>query len=446
MACDTGCCGDKEVKHCPVCGDSLPSSRLGRPRKYCSTRCRDRTAVRKSRKPKPSSLPCVVCGTAIQQDPHSPSVKRICSSECRFARKRQLKGGKPRTTPCIVCGATVHQELHSPGLRAYCSQGCINQRKRAIRKSTSNRCEACGGCFESSHRRRFCSKACRYSKSAMGTDAQCERCWKAFVRKKAGQRYCSQQCAKVAKVYVCLCCQKPFKKKIYPSGNYSCQKKYCSRDCAFEARRRKLPAAQRPLEVAKRLARWFEQWGDDVYPIVSKCSKCGIATVVSQKGQDPQRPCCECSKPPRLCAGCGCGLPRSRRLCQECAAARKAEANKRERRKARLNGTRAPSLRKRCRKFGVTFTPIPRKKVFDRDKWKCQICGVKLLPKFAKIVGTTTPHPRCPTIDHIVPLSFGPSSPGHVWDNVQACCWQCNCERAAMPLDSFVAIKATRLD
>lgn len=405
MACDTRCCGDKEVKACPVCGNAVPASLGVKPRKYCCARCQY-VAKYKPRQSGPSA--CGDCGISISQ-PLGKGRRRQFCDKCRLNRR-----GEPK--------------------------------KRAFQ------CESCGGPFESIHARRFCSKACRYGDSSKGTKTQCKSCSVSFIRRKKGQLYCSVECRRrhnyrrPPKIYVCLCCQKPFKKKIYPSGNYSCQKKYCSRDCAFEARRRKLPAAQRPLEVAKRIVRWFEQWGDDVYPIVSKCSKCGIATVVSQKGQDPQRPCCECSKPPRLCEGCGCDLPRSRRLCQECAAARKKDANKRERRKARLNGTRAPSLRKRCRKFGVTFTPIPRKKVFDRDRWKCQICGVKLLPKFAKIVGTTTPHPRCPTIDHIVPLSFGPSSPGHVWDNVQACCWQCNCERAAMPLDSFVALKATRLD
>jgi 5-methylcytosine-specific restriction endonuclease McrA len=242
-----------------------------------------------------------------------------------------------------------------------------------------------------------------------------------------------------------LCCEQPFVRQK-ANGVYSCRKKYCSRECAFEARRLKLPAARRPLEIAQQLARWFHEWGDDAYPIVSRCSKCRTAIVKSRAGEDPQRPCGECSTPVRLCPGCGSGLLRTRRWCQECATAKKAEAKRKANRKARRNGTKAPTLRKRCRKFGVTYTPIHRKKVFGRDKWRCQICGVKLLLEYTKIVGTTTPHPRCPTIDHIVPLSFGPSSPGHVWDNVQACCWQCNCERAAMPLDSFVALKATRLD
>lgn len=82
----------------------------------------------------------------------------------------------------------------------------------------------------------------------------------------------------------------------------------------------------------------------------------------------------------------------------------------------------------------------------DRDGWKCQICGESLLRGYTLLPGTRTPHPLSPTIDHIVPLSFGPSSPGHVIDNCQAACWECNCRRGATPLDSFAPSNATSLD
>lgn len=82
----------------------------------------------------------------------------------------------------------------------------------------------------------------------------------------------------------------------------------------------------------------------------------------------------------------------------------------------------------------------------NRDKWKCQLCGDNLLDRYTTIMGTRTPHPRSPTIDHIVPLSFGPTSPGHVFDNCQAACFECNSHRGTKSIDSFVPRNATAVE
>ena len=33
------------------------------------------------------------------------------------------------------------------------------------------------------------------------------------------------------------------------------------------------------------------------------------------------------------------------------------------------------SSRRRARKSGAFVTPVHRKKIFERDGWKCQLCG-----------------------------------------------------------------------
>jgi transcription elongation factor Elf1 len=79
----------------------------------------------------------------------------------------------------------------------------------------------------------------------------------------------------------------------------------------------------------------------------------------------------------------------------------------------------------RCEKFGVPYEEVSRKSIFERDDWQCQICGISLLHKYSKLGDTVDP--QSPTIDHIIPLSLGADvSPGHVEDNLQAACWQCN--------------------
>ncbi|WP_369598523.1 HNH endonuclease [Sinorhizobium meliloti] len=61
-------------------------------------------------------------------------------------------------------------------------------------------------------------------------------------------------------------------------------------------------------------------------------------------------------------------------------------------------------------------------KVFDRDKWKCQICGVKT-PR--KLRGTMDD--RAPELDHVMPLSLGGA---HSYMNTQCACRKCNREKS----------------
>lgn len=61
------------------------------------------------------------------------------------------------------------------------------------------------------------------------------------------------------------------------------------------------------------------------------------------------------------------------------------------------------------------FNPF---EIFDRDKWRCQACGIKT-PK--RLRGSYKDN--APELDHIVPLSKGGS---HTRANVRCCCRKCN--------------------
>jgi 5-methylcytosine-specific restriction endonuclease McrA len=45
------------------------------------------------------------------------------------------------------------------------------------------------------------------------------------------------------------------------------------------------------------------------------------------------------------------------------------------------------------------------------------------------VLVNNVPHPRSPTVDHIIAISLGIK--GHTWDNVQCACWQCNVKKGA---------------
>jgi 5-methylcytosine-specific restriction endonuclease McrA len=79
----------------------------------------------------------------------------------------------------------------------------------------------------------------------------------------------------------------------------------------------------------------------------------------------------------------------------------------------------AAKARRRARKKGATrLDRINPFKVFERDNWRCGICGRK-----TQKAKRGTFHPRAPEMDHIVALANGGS---HTWDNVQCACRECN--------------------
>ncbi|WP_366514118.1 HNH endonuclease signature motif containing protein [Rhizorhabdus sp.] len=98
---------------------------------------------------------------------------------------------------------------------------------------------------------------------------------------------------------------------------------------------------------------------------------------------------------------------------------------KQERRDARAAGKRdaGKNHRKRARAAGVPYEPVNRLKVFDRDGWKCQICGEKT-PR--RLLGTIDD--RAPELDHRIPLSQGGP---HTYENTQCACRACNISKGA---------------
>lgn len=84
--------------------------------------------------------------------------------------------------------------------------------------------------------------------------------------------------------------------------------------------------------------------------------------------------------------------------------------------------------RRRARKAAAYIAPVFRRRIFERDSWRCQLCKRKVDPT------KEVPHPRAPTIDHVVPLAAGGT---HEPANVQTACFLCNATKGDRGTDQL---------
>lgn len=84
--------------------------------------------------------------------------------------------------------------------------------------------------------------------------------------------------------------------------------------------------------------------------------------------------------------------------------------------------------RRRARKKDAFVENVHRKKVYARDNYRCQL----RLPGCKGVdPNKVVPHPKAPTLDHIIPLAAGVAAGGtHEPKNCQLACFQCNWKKS----------------
>lgn len=238
-----------------------------------------------------------------------------------------------------------------------------------------------------------------------------------FCSPKCGERFHSGDRSRYVrrphrpKTVECEHCKKVVQRRV--SGGGRDAGRYCSRDCAFAAaaeqsqrnhdeRLAKLVVkrrVRREVQSLRRIAAYVER------PAVFRfgCIHCGTEMIVRRR------------------------LGLHRQVCDECTHETKVRLRKEYRARLAERGLRAGSHRSRARRFGVEFDPtVSSIRVFERDGWRCRICGTKT-PQ--RLRGTFKDN--APELDHVVPLSIGG---GHTWSNVQCACRKCNIEKGARAL------------
>ena len=255
----------------------------------------------------------------------------------------------------------------------------------------------------------------------------CAVCGVQFQSKRAA-KYCSTQCkdrrprpsrvgsrGPVTKwTYTCVVCVKDY----HPRHKEN--RTTCSRECGWQwlsFRRRIITSGDR---VSVRLFR-------------NKCVSCGIR--FSRQGSY----CSDGCRPSPVyqpivqsqCRRCGKDFDRrqdgaSRYLCSNACIE---EAKKEARRKSRISpaaqaARKADKKRRKAMARGAMDSErVDVTKVFERDGYRCGICGRKTLQS-----KRGTCHPRAPELDHIVAIALGGA---HTYANVQCACRLCNSQKGA---------------
>lgn len=121
--------------------------------------------------------------------------------------------------------------------------------------------------------------------------------------------------------------------------------------------------------------------------------------------------------------GTGCGTNSAYSRGCRCIACQEAHASYgRAWRKDNIELRRKSRRAARARLRGAASEPYTTEDILERDGWRCGICR--------RVIGRTLayPHPRSPSIDHVLPLAVGGAD---TRDNVQAAHLVCNVSKGA---------------
>ncbi len=296
---------------------------------------------------------------------------RICKGDFSYFKPEGERGRNKRFCSVVCTDA---------GLKEFAQTAAANRqlKPRQPRRKVAARCIVCADIFQKptgsptvacSHR---CGgiwstrdkKAAAYERNRR----QCEHCNQDFIPFKKNstqiangyvQRYCSNECSRVA---------------VEPMRALRRQEEKAARESAHLARELELSAA-RISRIASRKP-----------PVEHKCQYCnGVFTpTYGDKRKTYYSPRCG---------------------------------------KAAMRGRHGGSSRSRARRYGVPYESVDPIKVLQRDRWRCQLCGI---PTPKRLRGTF--EPNAPEVDHIVSLAEGGE---HSYRNTQCACRACNLKKSS---------------
>lgn len=265
--------------------------------------------------------------------------------------------------------------------------------------SKKGRCKKCGNACSTCKTWRetgLCS-GCAPRRKVNFPERACVQCGHVFKPGRPETRLCSTLCKVLAagkkprtlEPRPCKQCKAVFTPKKNPNAGI-----FCSRECNFlhKAAKPRLPKIRPCADCA-----------GSAMPRRKRCLACTLR-------------CDLATASPRICLLCA--KPFMKKGSAKCA--RYCTVRCRNRARKKRESAKWRHLEKRRRfllRSGDDINPL---EVYKRDAWTCQMCNKRVL------MDKSAPHPRSPTMDHIIPLSRGGT---HIWSNVRCACFRCNCKR-----------------
>lgn len=229
----------------------------------------------------------------------------------------------------------------------------------------------------------------------------CEHCGNQFTTAVKTKRFCGEKCKRRASKKRAREKAAKTRKRCANCGEIKASNKgiYCSKP---ECQKRSVSDSAKRNWSAKTPEEKAAVYKADYQKEQMRAGKYGPR-------QGPVRKCQICNMAARDLFSMTCGT-------EQCRREKRWQDNHHHYRK-NPSATRERDHKRRARLRGNTAESVKRRVVFERDGWKCALCGKRVLKD------KTSPHPLSPSIDHIIPISKGGA---HSYANVQLAHLSCN--------------------
>lgn len=342
------------------------------------------------------------------------SAPALTNAKGKFA---MANGQLVRERACAQCGTVTISGSRGPPKR-YCSDACKQKAYRTREQPCDAPVSRSGACLVEGCGRRIAAKGLctrHYLRNREGRplETNCEHCGQRTFR----PRFCSVRCSAVARER---------RNGARPIAEVNAERRAAAEKTCPECKQKFLPSrhdkhSKGPqvfcspscthAEAHRRMAiRRFVRAEAAVY------RKWAIAARARQREAEAVRVC-----------GCGTEMQRYARRCGPCAERAAAVAKQRYRQSPQRKAARRKGKAwRRAVERGVTAERFDPFEIFERDRWRCHMCGCKT-PK--RLRGTY--ENNAPELDHIVPLAAGGQ---HTRMNTACACRKCNGLKADKPL------------
>lgn len=286
---------------------------------------------------------------------------------------------------CANCGAQFTASVHQAAkMRTYCSNKCRNHSRRQS-QMIEQKCIQCGKSFVTQRR--------SGGKTAVVCSLQCH-----------GIR---QSQLNIALRELCSCqkCGRQFAKRSRRND----ANRFCSRNCGGTAKKQIKESQHRKMifAIADGFLRVMHKW------IRLEQLRIHAEDMRRQRVRVASVACCKCGTTFERTEGLR-GFPKQN--CPTCIGSAKKKLRK------------AHKRLRRARTKGSDGVKVDPDEIFQRDNWRCQLCGRKVTKKVSPNDDTY------PNLDHVIPAcDHGPHRP----ENLQCLCRACNLKKSDKRLNLF---------